>query len=222
MENHYPTMKTADICALKFYIARDAVLYLWATAPKLEDALRVMKAWGFAYKTQMVWDKGSPAYGFWFRGQHEILLVGTKGKFSPPKKDGKWFNLPSVWREKRTRHSAKPKGIRDYIKAAFPDARRLEVFARDVAEGWDCWGDGVRDCLKSEKRRTFGLFPVAFPLSSPGTACPIIVTSQFTGETVIPECILQVGGPAKPGWNSAGTGCPPTASWVRQPPDEPV
>lgn len=52
----------------------NAVLYLWATAPKLLEALEVMRAWGFKYKTQAVWDKSWVGMGYWFRGQHEILL----------------------------------------------------------------------------------------------------------------------------------------------------
>lgn len=205
VENHYSTMPTPEICALQFNIAKNAVLYLWVTAPKLPDGLEVMKAWGFTYKTQMVWDKGSPAYGYWFRGQHEILLVGTRGKFSPP---GKYERIPSVWRETRTGHSVKPKGIRDLIKQWFPHAKRLEVFARDLAEGWDCWGNEVADCCTSEKRRMSGLFPVSL-----GAARPTVDTPQFPGKAAAHEGnFVGAGGAAEPGRNTAGTGCPPTAS----------
>lgn len=84
IENQYPTMTVEEICALDVPSSTNSVLYLWATAPKLREALQVMDAWGFEYKSQMVWDKEILGMGYWFRGQHEILLVGTKGKFSPP------------------------------------------------------------------------------------------------------------------------------------------
>jgi N6-adenosine-specific RNA methylase IME4 len=202
VENHYPTMSLEDICNLKFNIAKDAVLYLWTTAPKLLEGLQVMEAWGFKYKTHMVWDKGSPAYGFWFRGQHEVLLVGTRGHFSPP---GKYERIPSVLKAKRTCHSEKPKEIRDLIKSWFPDARRLEVFARDVAEGWDCWGNGVRECLWEEGKRNFGVFPVAWPLAHR--------SSPEMGPT--PNVFCNCRRAAKPGCNTAETGCPPTSGEAR-------
>lgn len=84
IENQYPTMTEAEICALRIPAADDAVLFLWATAPKLRSALAVMDAWKFEYVTQAVWDKMRVGMGYWFRGQHEILLVGTRGHWSPP------------------------------------------------------------------------------------------------------------------------------------------
>lgn len=78
IENQYPTMSVDEICSLKVPTADNAVLYLWATAPKLLEALRVMDAWGFEYKTNAVWDKQIIGMGYWFRGQHELLLVVEK------------------------------------------------------------------------------------------------------------------------------------------------
>lgn len=86
IENHYPTMTTEDICNLPISTSDNCILYLWATAPKLLEALKVLQSWGFEYKTQAVWDKLIMGMGYWFRGQHEILIVGTKGKVSPPLK----------------------------------------------------------------------------------------------------------------------------------------
>lgn len=140
IENQYPTMLTSEICALQVPTAKDAVLYLWATAPKLLEALAVMKAWGFEYKTQAVWDKEKIGMGFWFRGQHELLLVGTKGKFSPPAQDKR---TSSVYRYKRGKHSKKPDEIRDLISSWFPELPRLEMFCRNPAPGWSVWGNEV-------------------------------------------------------------------------------
>ena len=85
IENQYDTMTIEDIKNLKVPADKNAVLYLWATAPKLIEALEVMKAWGFEYKTHCIWNKEIIGMGYWFRGQHELLLVGVKGAFPPPK-----------------------------------------------------------------------------------------------------------------------------------------
>lgn len=155
VENQYPTMTTEDVCALQVPAAADAVLYLWATAPKLEDALRVVKAWGFTYKTHAVWDKELIGMGYWFRGQHELLIVATRGRVSPPPQG---LRCGSVLRFRRGRHSAKPGQVRDMIAAWFPSARRLEMFAREQVECWTVWGNevqantrnkGVKECASS-------------------------------------------------------------------------
>lgn len=147
IEAHYPTMELKDIEELvyKLPIDTNAVLYLWATAPKLLEALAVMKAWGFTYKTQAMWDKGWVGMGYWFRGQHELLLVGVKGKFSPPKPT---LRESSVYREKKGKHSRKPDYFRDLITKQFPDKEKLELFAREKKEGWDVWGNEVESDIK--------------------------------------------------------------------------
>lgn len=140
IENHYLTMDVEDICNIPVPSSDNAVLYLWATAPKLLEALQVMKAWGFAYKTQAVWDKGWIGMGYWFRGQHEILLVGTKGHFSPPTSE---HRVSSVYKEKKTKHSKKPNFFRDMIQKSFPNSTRIELFCRFPADGWDVWGNEI-------------------------------------------------------------------------------
>lgn len=141
VENQYPTMTVKEICGLEVPAADNCVLYLWATAPKLREALAVMEAWGFEYKTHMVWDKCRVGMGYWFRGRHELLLVGVRGKVSPPPPPSR---CPSVYRERRGGHSRKPDWIRHIIAVAwFPKARRLEMFARERVDGWDSWGDEV-------------------------------------------------------------------------------
>ena len=142
IENQYETMSLADIQKLPVPSDENCVLYLWATAPKLLEALSVMAAWGFTYKTQAIWDKEIIGMGYWWRGQHEILLVGVKGKMSPPMQS---CRESSVYRERRTRHSKKPRHYRDFIAKVYPQFNRLELFAREKTDGWDVWGDGV--CL---------------------------------------------------------------------------
>lgn len=138
VEEHYPTMTVEEICALDVPATDNAVLFLWATAPKLPEALKVMAAWGFAYKTSAVWDKQVPRIGYWFRGQHELLLVGTKGDVPPPDVPAR---PSSVFTAPRGRHSEKPAAVREAIEAMFPNLPRIELFARERVEGWDCWGN---------------------------------------------------------------------------------
>jgi len=146
IENHYPTMTVNDICSVwSTYdigcVAPNAVLYLWATAPKLLEALKVMEAWGFTYKTHAMWDKTWIGMGYWFRGQHELLLVGVKGKFSPPIPT---LRESSVFREKKGKHSAKPSYFRDLITRQHSDAKKIELFARESFSGWDAWGNEIK------------------------------------------------------------------------------
>ena len=81
-ENHYPCSELEDIKQrdVASIAADDCVLWLWATAPMIEAALAVMKAWGFEYKSQVVWIKDRTGTGYWFLNKHELLLVGVKGK----------------------------------------------------------------------------------------------------------------------------------------------
>ena len=145
IENQYPTMDVAEIGALRVPVAENGVLYLWATAPKLREALSVMAAWGFEYKTHMIWDKEIIGMGYWFRGQHELLLVGVKGHFSPPEQS---LRISSVLRDRRGKHSKKPQAVADYIELWYPDMTKLEVFARARRLGWDAWGNEVESDIE--------------------------------------------------------------------------
>lgn len=140
IENQYPTMDLGAIKTLQVPSAKDAILFLWTTAPKLEEALMVMRSWGFKYRTCAVWDKEVMGMGYWFRIQHELLLVGVKGNFSPPP-EGK--RLRSVIREKRTGHSKKPIVIYEMIENMFPSGKYLELFARNQRQGWKKWGNEI-------------------------------------------------------------------------------
>lgn len=139
IENQYPTMSLDEIKGLEIPSADNAVLLLWATAPKLPEAFEVMGAWGFEYKTCAVWDKEKIGMGYWFRGQHELLLVGTKGQYSPPPPGARF---PSVYRESRGEHSAKPERYYEMIETMFPGRAYLELFARAKhSERWEVWGN---------------------------------------------------------------------------------
>jgi len=140
IENHYPTMSLEDICNLAVPAAKNCVLFLWGTMSKLPDALVVMDAWGFTYKTGAVWDKKIIGMGYYFRGQHELLLLGTKGIPGAPVPKNRYSSVISV---KRRKHSEKPKIVHTMIEGMYPDTSKIEMFARDRVEGWDAWGNEV-------------------------------------------------------------------------------
>jgi len=140
-ENHYPTMALEEIKALPVPAADDAVLFLWAVASRLPEALEVMAAWGFEYKTCLAWVKDWIGLGTWVRHRHELLLLGRKGSYLPPEPEDR---PDSVIEAPRGRHSAKPAYAYELIERAYPIASMLELFARVVPRaGWFAWGNEV-------------------------------------------------------------------------------
>lgn len=137
--NHYPTSETSDIAAIGVgdITAADCVLFLWATAPMLPDALRVMAAWGFTYKSHCVWRKDRAGIGFWFRSVHELLLVGTRGIVPAPAPSTREL---SVFEAKVGDHSVKPDIVHEFIEGWYPHLPKIELNARRARAGWDCWG----------------------------------------------------------------------------------
>lgn len=140
IDNHYPVMTTEDICKMKLpTIADNALLLMWTTAPHLPEALKVIESWGFEYKTCAVWDKEKIGMGYWFRGQHELLLLATKGTFNAPLPKNR---TSSVYKEKRGKHSEKPKYYYQWIEKCFPDRTMIELFARNkYNDKWEVWGN---------------------------------------------------------------------------------
>lgn len=140
IENQYPTMDVSEICNLSVPSAENCVLFLWTPMPKLKEGLKVMEAWGFEYKTGMVWVKDKIGMGYYIRGKHELILIGTKGNSLIPEPK----NRPdSVIIAPRTKHSEKPKSVYGIIEKMYPDLRYVELFARNGTSGWDSWGDEV-------------------------------------------------------------------------------
>jgi len=152
IENHYSTMTVDDICDLPInnITTDDAILFLWSTNSHLPEALRVMAAWGFTYRTNMVWTKPSIGPGYYFRAQHEMLLVGKKGKMPVPKPG---TQSSSVLCAPRMKHSAKPPEVADIIERLYPELPMLELFARERREGWAVWGAEVRSDVRLKPRR---------------------------------------------------------------------
>lgn len=139
-QDHYAVSETQsiasrDVAGISY---DDCVLFLWATVPMLPDALRVMEAWGFSYKSQLVWVKDRTGTGYWSRNKHEILLIGTKGRLAAP--------APGTQPESAIHapvgaHSEKPEVFAELIERLYPNTPKIELNRRGPARpGWDAWG----------------------------------------------------------------------------------
>ena len=141
----YDTMDTDTIAALpvREIAARDCVLFLWATYPKLQEAFQVIEGWGFTYKTVAhTWAKLNPrgqgwhfGLGYWTRGNPEICLLATRGH--PKRRDKCVANLIV---SPRRDHSRKPDEVYDRIERLVAGPY-CELFARQRRPGWSAWGD---------------------------------------------------------------------------------
>lgn len=150
-ENHYPTMSIEELCALDVvpeHAADEAHLYLWTTAGHLPDAFSVMTAWGFEYKTYIVWVKPQMGMGNYFRVSTELVLFGVRGGLRTQTRNTKnYFEAP------RAKHSAKPSLFHDLVQENSPGPF-MELFSRCSADsmltgcqcskcrlGWTVWGN---------------------------------------------------------------------------------
>lgn len=151
IDNQYTPTSLEELKKLEVPAAEDSVIFMWAPGPKLREALELLNAWGFDYKTDMVWVKGTVQDGFelpeqpqigmgyYARKAHELLLIATRGN---------GLELPDeqvrpadVIVAPRGKHSVKPEEVYDIIERLFPVYRKLELFARGKREGWTVWGD---------------------------------------------------------------------------------
>ena len=139
-DNHYSTTATDSICERPVgdIAADDCCLFLWATVPMLPDALKVIEAWGFKYKSHAMWRKDRIGTGYWFRNAHELLLVGTRGNVPAP---AMGTQLESVIDAPVGKHSEKPDAFYELIETYFPNLPKIELNARRARPGWDAWGN---------------------------------------------------------------------------------
>ena len=140
IENQYPTMPIDEICDLPIpdLAKSNSILFLWATSPKLPEALSVVKAWGFEYKTCAVWVKDRIGTGYYFRQRHELLLVAKKGSPKVPEPANR---RDSVFEFPRREHSRKPDSVYEAIERMYPGIVPLELFSRRPRDGWHAWGN---------------------------------------------------------------------------------
>jgi len=146
-ENNYPVMDLEALVKfgdkVKEISNKDCVLFMWITAPKLNWMNPVLEAWGFEYKTNLIWDKIKPNMGHYSSVRHEILIIAGKGNCAPTC-DGKTIqSVDSVQSiEKSVRHSEKPIEFRKIIEKLYPTHKKIELFARgDAPKGWAFWGN---------------------------------------------------------------------------------
>ena len=146
-QNHYPVMPTKAIVSelqwLKPQIEEQAHCYLWVVNNKISDGLELMRELGFVYLTNMVWVKDRIGMGQYFRGQHELLFFGRKGKPQPYKyENGKRVTISTVVQKPTAHHSKKPDCFYEIIER-MSDGPYLEVFARNRRAGWHSWGNEI-------------------------------------------------------------------------------
>ena len=145
---HYNLMSYEELEELpvKKISADNCALFLWTTFPYLDKQIRMFEKWGFTYKTLgFSWIKTNPknanpffGIGYYTKSNCEVCLLGVKGKMKP-----KSNKISSCIISPRKAHSEKPSEVRDRIVQLFGDIPRIELFARQQADGWDCWGDEV-------------------------------------------------------------------------------
>ena len=149
LKNHYGVMTKKDIQDLPVSKLADdnSVLFLWVTYPCLLEGLELIEKWGFKYKTcAFSWIKKNKkadtlflGMGYYTRSNNEICLLATKGK--PLERKSK--SVRQVIISRIQKHSKKPNDIRDRITELFGNLPRIELFAREQFDGWDCWGNEV-------------------------------------------------------------------------------
>jgi len=140
--NHYSTMSLDEIRALPIpsLASPDAALFMWTTVPHLRESFQVLDAWGFEYKTNIVWVKDKIGLGYFVRNQHELLLVATRGDMPSPSPANR---PPSVISAPRREHSRKPDEAYEIIERMYPELPKIELFARHARPGWAAWGNEV-------------------------------------------------------------------------------
>jgi N6-adenosine-specific RNA methylase IME4 len=141
INNQYLPSSLEDMGRLKPPAAENAVIFMWATSPKLREALWLLDNWGFEYKTCMIWVKDKIGMGYYARQKHELLLIATNGEGLELADTDK--RPESVFFADRTEHSAKPDLVYEIIEQMYPTYIKYEMFARKEREGWKCWGDEV-------------------------------------------------------------------------------
>lgn len=152
--SRYSTIKLKEIKEIPISVvaAENSHLYLWVPNALLKEGLEVMEAWGFEYKTNLIWHKirkdGGPdgrGVGFYFRNTTEIILFGIRGKLRTLNPGRTQVN---IIRSRKREHSRKPDELYDIIEQCSPGPF-LELFARGKRENWDQWGNEVEDYTPS-------------------------------------------------------------------------
>src|SRR5262249_30204815 len=129
-DNHYTTMEFEELCALSIAACatKDSVALTWRTASNQTNAERVVNAWGFAVKSEIIWEKSGIGMGFYVRDCHEVLMICTRGSLPcPAEKD----RPRSVQHFAKHGHSEKPHAFYNIIERMYPGVRKREFFGRN-------------------------------------------------------------------------------------------
>jgi site-specific DNA-methyltransferase (adenine-specific) len=150
--NHYKTLSVEEICKIKVgeIADKNCALFIWVTFPNLPEVFRVIKHWGFTYKTvAFVWVKTTKnkklfmGTGYYTRANSEICLLATRGTVKPIS-----HSIHSILLFPILGHSRKPNEIRKRIVELFGDLPRIELFSRMKWDGWDSWGNEVINSIE--------------------------------------------------------------------------
>lgn len=141
---HYATMSMDELqnMDVKRIASDDSVLFCWSVFPLIQEALDLIKSWGFTYKTAFIWDKGNGAFGHYHNASAELLMIATKGSCVPDA-DKREDQVQSF---ARLGHSKKPEEWRKLIDRLYPHGPRIELFHRgSKPDGWTTWGSESND-----------------------------------------------------------------------------
>ncbi|MGO9459834.1 MAG: MT-A70 family methyltransferase [Rhodomicrobium sp.] len=223
--NRYATLNLEEIAALPVAEAAAATshLYLWVPNALLPEGLAVMKTWGFSYKSNIVWHKirkdGGPdgrGVGFYFRNVTEILLFGVRGKNARTLPPGR--RQVNYLATRKREHSRKPDEQYGLIEACSPGPF-LELFARGIRSGWECWGAQANVGYEPSWATYRSAAPKAevCGLNAPS---PLPLSREGRGGCALPPSVAEKGTPAQParpapsplageGWGEGGLSCEP-------------
>ena len=159
-EANYPTLSVAQLCVFPLpKLGNDAVCFFWRVSAMQEEALTVLRNWGFRPKSELVWLKqtvgGKDAFGMgrYTRMCHESCIIATRGSAMPKVHDQR-----SVFRAPVREHSAKPHEFYTLVERMYPDSPRYEMFARTVRPGWNQSGDELGKLGVNEDPRQTRMF----------------------------------------------------------------
>jgi N6-adenosine-specific RNA methylase IME4 len=148
----YPTLSLVEMMCwdLGSILSDNALIFMWATGPVLEESFPLMNSWGFSFMTVgFVWEKVKVNPGYYTMSSCEYVLIGKRGTIPQPRGSR---SVRQFHQELSTRHSAKPDEIRERIEEMFPTQKKLEMFCRTPKEGWDIFGNEVDSSIVIPKR----------------------------------------------------------------------
>lgn len=150
--DHYPSMTFKELADMPISQMCDdrCVMYMWTTGPNMDMAIQLGKEWGFKFaQVAFVWDKQRTCSGNYTITECEFVLVFKPKRGVLPKRTK--TNARQFFQEKPREHSRKPEYVQDALELMYPDANRIELFARRIRPGWDAYGNEVDKFERKEE-----------------------------------------------------------------------